>query len=73
MRLVRDQAVRQELGIPLVRAAKLAGVSHPTLRLYEADPQAVRGERLRQACADLYESLRKLLEREPFTAGGPQP
>lgn len=66
MRVVRDQAIREELGIPLTRAAKLAGVSAPTLRLYEADPQAVRTENRRQACAELYEHLRALLGREPM-------
>lgn len=66
MRDVRDQAVREELGIPLTRAAKLAGVSAPTLRLYEADPQAVRTENRRMACAELYAQLRALLGREPL-------
>jgi hypothetical protein len=66
MRVVRDQAIREELGIPLTRAAKLAGVSAPTLRLYEADPQAVRTENRRMACAELYAHLRALLSREPI-------
>lgn len=66
MRIVRDQAVREELGIPLTRAAKLAGVSAPTLRLYEADPQAVRTDDRRGACAALYGHLRALLAREPL-------
>ena len=66
MRLVRDQAVREELGIPLTRAARLVGVAPLTLRLYEADPSAVRGEELRLACAELYAQLRALLGRQPL-------
>ncbi len=58
---MRDQAVRVELGIPLTRAAKLAGVSHITLRLYEADPQCVKSEAKRTSCAALYAKLRALL------------
>ena len=58
---MRDSAVRIELGIPLAVAAKLAGVSRPTMRLYEADPQCVRSEKKRSACASLYARLRDLL------------
>jgi hypothetical protein len=63
---VRDQAVRELLGIPLTRAAKLAGVGKDTLRLYEADPQAVKGDTTRRACERLYAELRELLARAPF-------
>lgn len=66
MRVVIEQAIRLDLGIPLKRAAKLAGVSHATLRVYEADPRAVKSEKLRMACAELYEHLRSLLGREPL-------
>jgi len=45
-----------------VRAAKLAGVSHLTLRLYEADPQAVRKPSKQEACAALYRRMRAMLE-----------
>lgn len=58
---MRDQAVRVELGIPLAKAAKLAGVSHITLRLYEADPEAVKSRDKRVACKALYGRLRTLL------------
>jgi hypothetical protein len=58
------------LGISIVRAAKIAGVSHPTLRLYEADPEAVCSKELRGACAELYEHLRALLGREPLRRPG---
>lgn len=66
MHVVREQAIRVDLGIPLKRAAKLAGVSHATLRVYEADPQAVKSELLRMACAALYDELRALMAREPL-------
>jgi hypothetical protein len=58
---MRDQAVRCELGIPLTRAAKLAGVSHITLRLYEADPQSVKNDSKRASCAAMYDRFRALL------------
>jgi hypothetical protein len=63
---VRDQAVRQELGIPLRRAAKITGVSHPTMALYEADPQAVRSPSKRYACALFYDELRRLMAMAPL-------
>jgi hypothetical protein len=67
MHALRDQAVRVTLAMPLTVAARLAGVSRPTLTLYEADPMAVRSDAKRKACARLYEELRRLLARAPFT------
>ena len=61
--LLCDRAVRVELGIPRSVAAKLAGVSRNTLRLYEIDPIGVVGPITRAACAALYEDLRGLLHR----------
>jgi len=62
---MRDQTVRVMLGIPLAVAARLAGVSHVTIRLYEADPFSVKGDAKREQCAQLYRELRALLERCP--------
>jgi DNA-binding XRE family transcriptional regulator len=64
---VRDQAVRVELGIPLKTAARLVGVSHPTLRLYEVDASAVKTTEKRAACALFYSELRRLMARAPLT------
>jgi hypothetical protein len=46
----------------LLRAAKLAGVNHLTLRLYEADPMAVKNPKKRARCARFYECLRVFLQ-----------
>lgn len=56
-----DRAVREAAGIPLVVAARLAGVARNTLMLYELNPLGVVGEKTRAACAELYEDLRELL------------
>ncbi len=66
LRVVRDQAVRQELGIPIRRAARITGISYATMTLYEADPMAVKSEARRQACALFYEELRRLLSKAPM-------
>ncbi len=44
-----------------MRAARLARVNHLTLRLYEADPMAVKNPKKRDRCARLYERLRAFL------------
>lgn len=58
-----DRAIRVALGIPRRTAAKLAGVWHGTLALFEIDPIGVVGAETREACAALYADLRALLER----------
>ncbi len=45
----------------------LAGVSHMTMRLYEADPLSVKSDSKRGACAKLYEKLRDLLQSAPLS------
>jgi hypothetical protein len=67
MHVLRDQAVRLTVGIPLTVAARLAGVSRPTLVLYEADPMAVKSDTKRAACSALYERLRSLLAETPLS------
>ncbi len=49
------------MGIPIRRAAMIAGVSHPLMMLYEADPEAVITPEKRNACRIFYEELRRLL------------
>lgn len=67
MQPLRDQAIRVTLGMPLTVAARLAGVSRPTLVLYEADPMAVKSDSKRAACAALYSHLSDLLSAAPFS------
>jgi len=58
---MRDAAVRIEVGISLRRMAARIGVSDCTLRLYEADPMAVKDEGKRRHIAAHYERLRSVL------------
>lgn len=60
---VCDRAVRVASGISRRTAARLIGVAHSTLALYEIDPMGVVGESTREVCAALYAELRGLLER----------
>lgn len=62
---MRDAAVREKLGVPRTVAAQLAGVSRPTLTLYEIDPEAVRSEEKRRALAQLYGMFRNVLTNAP--------
>jgi hypothetical protein len=55
---VRDRAVRDALKLPKEIAAKLCGVSVPTLRQYEADPLSV-SENSRAKCAAQYAKFRE--------------
>lgn len=64
MRDLCDRAVREELGIPLRVAARLAGVSRPTLAMWERAPNFV-SEAKSEPCVELYKQLRVLLERAP--------
>ncbi len=55
------------MGIPLRTAAKIIGVSYPTLRMYEVDEAAVKTAQKREACALFYAELRRLMARAPLT------
>jgi hypothetical protein len=59
-----DRAVREELGIPLRVASKLAGVSRATLANYERAPQWI-GRSKADPCAALYRLFRALLAAAP--------
>jgi DNA-binding XRE family transcriptional regulator len=58
LREIRERAGRSQWDVAL-----RAGVSAPTLRLFEADPEAVRDVRKREALARVYEQLREEADR----------
>lgn len=64
MRTLSDRALRTQLGIPRRRLAPLAGVSSPTMALYEADPACV-GDDIRERCERTYNALRDAIAKMP--------
>jgi predicted transcriptional regulator len=60
--MMKPRQVREAVGISTARAAKLAGVSRVTLRLYEASPNAVHDEQRRGRLDAIYEGMRGLAE-----------
>lgn len=59
-----DRAVRVELGISRVIAARLAGVDRRTLAMWEAGPQFVKDESA-DRCRSLYRLFREVLLHAP--------
>lgn len=53
------RAIRQAAGIPLIRAAVAAGVSEPTARIYEANPDAVKDPGRRARLDAVYAQIRE--------------
>lgn len=62
----REQ-VRKRAGVSRDRAAVLAGVSYPTARLYEADPDEVKDLNKRTALDRVYDGFRE--SAEPVKSG----
>lgn len=62
---MRDQAVRVALHIPAHVVARMAGVSRPTLAIYELDPLAVKDTSKRSAIERVYGELRAMISRFP--------
>ena len=52
------RTIREAAGISQMVMAVRAGVSEPTLRLYEANPAAVKDRRKREALDRVYAELR---------------
>ena len=65
---MRDQAVRVALHIPAHVVARMAGVSRPTLAIYELDPLAVKDLDRRGRIAAVYSELREMIRRFPIDA-----
>jgi transcriptional regulator with XRE-family HTH domain len=60
--MMKPRQLREAVGISTARAARLAGVSRGTLRLYEASPASIVDDERRGRLDALYRKIRGLAE-----------
>jgi predicted transcriptional regulator len=60
--MMKPRQLREAVGISTAKAAKLAGVSRGTLRLYEASPASVVDDKRRGRLDAIYQGMKGLAE-----------